>query len=346
MFNVSANPANLATSGAPDGYEWVNPSNAGIMDDSFAYAVASEGIPSQYLIAKGCPLGVLPADAVIVGIRVRIRRYVPAEDFVTVTDDEVKLLDEAGLPTGENKAAVGNWPTAYAWATYGGSSDLWGQVAGFWTLAKLTSDFGVRVRIVGHDFGWYPHGRIDSIEITIYYTGGITMGQSFSGTVKLIPNLVYLNDLDIVDPTVTLNQTWIETWANGSGSGQAQQMWFDERTLLTTATEELDLQALAAGPFGTVNFSKVKGIIIRVTTATAGYRLLIGGAVANQFAGAAQMLQDATDKIKIGAGSQFFMSNFVDGFTVDGTHKDIKIDNPSGGSVTYQIIIWGTGTVS
>lgn len=173
------------------------------------------------------------------------------------------------------------------------------------------------------------------------------MAQAFTATVKTeIPSMTYTNTVDNQTVGSTLNASTIpktrsQAYTDGSTANKAQQIWTDNRTLTTTTTETLDLTALAGGAFGTINFSKIKEILIQISTATAGYRLLVGGGATNPFTA---FLDSVTAKKYIGASGQWHDSNPVDGYTVDGANKILSIENPSGGSITYTITIIGVGT--
>lgn len=171
------------------------------------------------------------------------------------------------------------------------------------------------------------------------------MGQTLTrGSLKITVDHIVLNALDLNNITDTLNKSYSSAYTNGTGASKAQEVWHDKRSLLTTANEELDLTALAGGAFGTVNFSKIKSMIIHVNTATAGYRLEIGGAASNAFSA---FVKDPSDiDICSASGTKILIDSPVDGATVDATHKMLKITNPSGGTVEYEIWIIGEGTVS
>jgi hypothetical protein len=137
-----------------------------------------------------------------------------------------------------------------------------------------------------------------------------------------------------------------KTYANGTAAGQANLVFHTQRTLLTTTDETLDLRALTdteGTVFGTYQFSKVRAILVELVTATTGYRLEVGAASANQFVGP---IKDTSDIAVVPASGRWFAESPVDGWTVDATHKDLKISNPSGGSAVYKIKIIGVGTVS
>ena len=166
---------------------------------------------------------------------------------------------------------------------------------------------------------------------------------SASVLTKPLATLVNVLDRETVTTLLKSDLTRTKTYTSGTGANQINAAWTDTITILTTADTTLDLTALAGGAFGTVAFSKVKEIIIQVATATTGYRILVGGAAENQFSG---HLADASDIIRVDAAGQLHLSSPVDGYTVDATHSDLKIENPSGGSVVLDITILGVGTYS
>ncbi|MCK9570375.1 hypothetical protein M0R72_15620 [Candidatus Pacearchaeota archaeon] len=171
------------------------------------------------------------------------------------------------------------------------------------------------------------------------------MSNLISGSVKVIAKSDFDNVLDLTAPRDSLSKIINKAFTDGTGANKAQVHWTDQRILLTTAGETLDLEALA-GAFGVVTFDKIKFLIIEVTTLTTGYRLEVGAADANQWAGANQLLKDVSDILRVEAGGVLLWIAPVDGGVVDGTHSDLKIYNPSGGSVTYNIIAIGEGTVA
>lgn len=168
------------------------------------------------------------------------------------------------------------------------------------------------------------------------------MSQTILGDISVVWNHTYVNALDLNNVTDKLAKTVKKSFTNGSGANKAQAVWTDSRSLLTTTSETLDLNALV-NAFGTLSLSKVKAIMIYPTTATAGYRLLVSAGASN---GWSACFGDASDVLRVDAGSPALLTSFVDGWTVDGTHKTIKIENPSGGTVAYEILILGEGTVA
>lgn len=142
---------------------------------------------------------------------------------------------------------------------------------------------------------------------------------------------------NIVDsPTLNLD----DTLADGIGLDQADIIWHDERTV-TAAAETLDLTALTRTVFGdtaTLNFVKVKGLVIKNKSTTAGENLTVGNAATNGWTG---WTNPATATIAIGPNAwQGFWEPNLAGRAVSGTNKSLKID-PGAATIVYRIFILG-----
>jgi hypothetical protein len=170
------------------------------------------------------------------------------------------------------------------------------------------------------------------------------MSNALAGTIRAIMSVNFDNALDLTTVRDALSQTFSNTFTDGTGANKAQVMWHDQRTLATTTGEDLDLAGSLSCAFGTVTFTKVKVLLVYVTTTTAGYTLQVGGAAANQMI---NWVVDATDKIVVGAGGMLLLTSPVDGYAVTAATGDLlKVYNPSGGSVVYDIVVIGEGSVA
>ncbi|MBI1899747.1 MAG: hypothetical protein HYS13_01375 [Planctomycetia bacterium] len=133
--------------------------------------------------------------------------------------------------------------------------------------------------------------------------------------------------------------------ADGVGDSQADKLWHDSRSVGASASDDLDLTALVSTIFGssvTINFAKVKAILIVNLSTTAGQVLRVGGAGAGQ-AFAAPFASDAAGKVEVGPNSCLLLSHQKDGWTVTpGTGDILRVNNPNLAAVTYKIAIVGT----
>lgn len=170
------------------------------------------------------------------------------------------------------------------------------------------------------------------------------MAQTLDGNIKVALGLNYNNSLsDGIQVNDPYSKTFATTFSTGTGSGKAQVLYHAERTLATTTADNLDLAGGILSAFGTATFTKIKAIAIKVVTTTAGYRLEVG-AGSNAFA---SMLGSATDKVIVQADGMVVLVAPIDGYTITaGTGDILKINNPSGGSVVYDIAVLGEGSIS
>lgn len=166
------------------------------------------------------------------------------------------------------------------------------------------------------------------------------MSYDYSGLLSVVVSSTLVNELDLSNIADIIGDTgyrYNQALANGTGSGNAQMHWHDQRTLAQGIDESIDLSALVS-PFGTLDVSKVKAIIIRVVTATAGVELTVGPALAEGFADVSAVL---------GPNGILAVISPVDGWpVVTDTNDLILIDNTGTGSATYNIIVIGEGAIS
>jgi hypothetical protein len=102
-------------------------------------------------------------NATIDGILVEVLKY---EIGGKIFDYSVKLM-KAGVAQGADRWDATEWPTSYAYTSYGGSSDLWGST---WTADEIRAfGFGVQFR-AQNNTGGGEIARVDYVRITITFT--------------------------------------------------------------------------------------------------------------------------------------------------------------------------------
>ena len=148
---------------------WSNPGNITASDNSYATAQKSGGMSGgvQYLKASNFGFSI-DSGATIDGIEVLIERKDAGGSFA---DTEIKILNgdgSAGVGS-TNRSAGAAWPTSDTTATFGSSSDSWGET---WTPAKInSSNFGVQIRCdASPSFGVTDTASVDHVQITVHYT--------------------------------------------------------------------------------------------------------------------------------------------------------------------------------
>lgn len=170
------------------------------------------------------------------------------------------------------------------------------------------------------------------------------MADSLATTLKVAMSWVFQDALDLATIADVSKLEFEKSTTDGTGVDQADKIWHDTRTLATATNDDLDLNALTNSIFGspvTINFAKVKAIIIKNKSTTSGDELKVGAAGTNPFVGPFAGVTTAI--VEVGADSVLVLTSLKDGWTVTGGSSNVlRINNPNAGSVTYDIVIIGT----
>ncbi|PVX45014.1 putative secreted protein (Por secretion system target) [Flavobacterium sp. 103] len=130
------------------------------------------GTDSDYLRGTNYDFSAIPANAVIMGIQVRINRSGSSVTLGGLNDAAVFLVkDVGGSPViqdaADNKAKTTVWPTTLTIDTYGSTTDKWGLN---WTVSDVKSaNFGVALVAHNGAFGT-RNANVDFMQITVYYS--------------------------------------------------------------------------------------------------------------------------------------------------------------------------------
>lgn len=167
------------------------------------------------------------------------------------------------------------------------------------------------------------------------------MATTFTGSMKITAGGTLSKDTDLSTLTQVFNYSQTYTLANGTSANQANMMWMDTRTLTASSSDSLDVYGGLTDAFGaTINFTRLKGIIIFAAAANTN-NLLIGGDAAS----IATLVGNINDVLVIRPGGFLAIcSPDATGYAITLTTADIlKIANSAGStSVTYDIILIGT----
>ncbi len=132
--------------------------------------------------------------------------------------------------------------------------------------------------------------------------------------------------------------------APGTGENQADLIWHAQDTLAAGADQLLDLTALSRsvlGASGTVQFAKVKVVLLRNLADTAGQVLQAGpSGTADGWTGPFGGVGAAM--VELGPQGCWFQAAPLDGWNVSATSKVLKLHNPNSAELTYQIVLAGT----
>ncbi len=165
---------------------WSSTSNIVSSNNSDASVSLSRTQISNYLVATGFGFAI-PTDATINGITVSIERAEGNRYSSVYIRDNSIMIVKGGSIAGTNHAnTTANWPTTDTSATYGSTTDLWGQT---WTPADINaSNFGVAVSAIGYASSSTSTetAYIDNIRITVTYTLGAACTAN-AATVTLTP---------------------------------------------------------------------------------------------------------------------------------------------------------------
>ena len=147
------------------------------------------------------------------------------------------------------------------------------------------------------------------------------------------------NPLDLETPTSASTYAAMIDLATGTGAGQADMTWSDQRTLAGSASEDLDLAGVLTGPFGNVlTFARVKGLLIKAASTNTN------DVVFSRTATGIPLLAASGDALSVKPGGLFlWVAPNAAGVAVTAATADtITVANSAGGtSVTYDVIVIG-----
>jgi len=165
--------------------------------------------------------------------------------------------------------------------------------------------------------------------------------MSLSGTVAADLKLTHVKAGDFVDASLPLVISSAWTVLNGTGGGQANVLFADQRTLGASATEDLDLAGVLADIYGALlTFVKLKGVFFR---AAAGNTNAVQ--ITRPATNGVPLFLAASDGIALGPG-EFFLWAAPTGAgkaVTPATGDLITVTNGGAGtSVTYDVVLLGT----
>lgn len=164
---------------------------------------------------------------------------------------------------------------------------------------------------------------------------------SLSGRLSLNVDMTLASALDIGTAEYRPQYGANYVLDNGTGANQANELFADNRTLVASAIENLDLAGSLINAFGTaIVFDKIKALIVKAAPGNVN-DVLVGGAASAQ---ASSFFGDVTDVVKVKPGGMVaFVAPDASGYDVTATSADLlKIANSAGGTpVSYTIIIIG-----
>lgn len=163
-------------------------------------------------------------------------------------------------------------------------------------------------------------------------TGSLTVAANLRYTPATLPELS--------SPSDQLARTLAITIADGSGAGQANQLWHDQRIVTASTNDDLDLAGSLTDVFGqTIALARVKALILQHK---AGSNVLtVGGSPANPWI---SWLAASGDGVILRPNGGIIAAIAPDatGYVVTaGTGDILRVANGAGSSVTYDIYLVG-----
>lgn len=149
--------------------------------------------------------------------------------------------------------------------------------------------------------------------------------------------------LDLGTKSAKVSASYSQSLASGTGAAAADMIWTDERTIVASGNDDLDLAGVLVGAFGnTLTFAKIKAIMVVAAEGNTN-DVVIGGIGATGFVGP---FGANTHTIAVKPGGVFVIGHPGTGWTVTASTGDIlRIANSSSGtSVTYKIVVIGTSS--
>ncbi len=164
-------PGTTANDNSVGSTAWSNTGNATTSNNTYASATIQEGTASNYLKATNFGFSI-PAGSTINGISVDVeRKDVETTDKVSIQDNAVRIV-KGGVVGSTDRSSGTDWPTTDTYATYGSTSDTWGES---WAASDINStDFGYAISAQAIRSGGPPgsteDAHIDHVRITVHYT--------------------------------------------------------------------------------------------------------------------------------------------------------------------------------
>jgi hypothetical protein len=137
-----------------------------------------------------------------------------------------------------------------------------------------------------------------------------------------------------------LSKDYSMSFSNGTGASQMNMWWNDQRTLVASATEDLDLAGSLTTPFGTsITFTSLKGLFVYAASGNTN-----DVQVTRPGSNGVPWLMAAGDGIALKPGMwvAWFNPNANGATVTAGTGDLITFTNSAGStSVTYDVYLFG-----
>jgi hypothetical protein len=160
-----------------------------------------------------------------------------------------------------------------------------------------------------------------------------------SATVALTVSGRHTGSGDLGTPSQSISLSAEASLTDGTGTGQADRVWSDERTLAASGTEDIDLAGVLEDAFGAgATFAKLKAVVIKAADGNTN-----DVQITRPASNGAPLFLAAGDGIAVRPGGCFAWFCEGTGLTVTaGTGDLLTFTNSGAGTgVTYEIVVIG-----
>lgn len=169
------------------------------------------------------------------------------------------------------------------------------------------------------------------------------MAYSLNANLSLLVDATLTNSNDLSVSTDKLFRSYATTLIQGTGDGQANNMWHDQRTLAASGTEDLDLAAVLTSTVtgAALTFTKIKALLVSAATGNTN-NVVVSRPAANGLV----LFSAASDAVSILPGGLFLLTAPNAGIVVTAATGDLLTITNSAGTtgVTYDVIILGVAS--
>src|ERR1700759_3160663 len=149
------------------------------------------------------------------------------------------------------------------------------------------------------------------------------------------------NAIDFTTGVAPLDKTYQQLYSTGTGAGQADRIFHDQRTIAPSANDDLDLAGVLIDVFGAaVTFAHIRGLIIAAEAGNTN-NVVVGNAASNGFI---TWVGAATHTVTVRPGCFLALcATDATSYAVTAATADLlRVANSGAGtSVTYDVILIG-----
>lgn len=175
------------------------------------------------------------------------------------------------------------------------------------------------------------------------------MSRSLTASLSVGFNWNYTETTDLAAATASQGLTITDSLTSGITLDKADRMFADTRSVAASSNDDIDLSGSLTDPLGqTVTFGKIKGLLLKNKSTTAGDVLQVSG---NGAAGFTTWLKDnaanSADGVRVGPDGCLMLWNpSLAAYSVTATTADILRITELGGAntVSYDLVLIGTNS--